>query len=245
MSGRRARFGAVLLAWADASEPGEDSTSALDRLGPAQVRRYAALSGLRARRFLRGRQLLVELAGELTTVADLQLTTTCEQCGAEHGRPRLACAPVEVSVSYAASVVAVAAVRRADAAAVGVDIEVEPVAGRNAPLDALARLFAPLPPPDIERWTLIEAALKADGRGVAVDVAQVQLGPVGSGAREESRAVRLPGRSEALSAAVIAGPAGFVLSAATAPGAGERHPESASFRHSAAAEGTDGPAMRA
>ena len=182
MIGRRAEFGPILLSWADASEPGEASTAALERLGEAQRRRHGALSGLQARRFLLGRRLLVELASELTAVEDLRLTTTCERCGAEHGRPRMDSAPVAVSVSYAGNVVAVAAARHTDAAAVGVDIEAEPPPGRYEPLHALAPLFAPSAPPDTERWTLIEAALKADGRGVEVDVAAVDVAGVQIGA---------------------------------------------------------------
>ena len=79
-------------------------------------------------------------------------------------------------------------------------------------------------PPDTEGWTLLEAALKADGRGVAVDLAEVQIGAIGTGGLAGSRAVRIPGRVDAADAGVIAGPAGFVLSAAMVPAAGERHP---------------------
>ena len=93
------------------------------------MRRYAALSGEKAQRFLAGRSLMAGLIDEFTDAVDLGFTTTCERCGAEHGRPRLERAPVAVSISYAGSVVAVAAAALADAAGVGVDIEREPVGG--------------------------------------------------------------------------------------------------------------------
>jgi len=47
------------------------------------MRKYAALSGDAAQRFLAGRSLLADLIEELTDVADLGFTTTCERCGAD------------------------------------------------------------------------------------------------------------------------------------------------------------------
>ena len=194
-------------------------------LGEQQARRYASLSGVRAQRFLAGRWLLAELIAELTDETDLGFTTTCERCGADHGRPRLERAPVAVSVSYAGSMVAVAASRREDAAEVGVDIEREPGGGAHSRLDDLAPLFAPAAAPDTQGWTLVEAALKADGRGVSVDLAEVHVCEVGTGRWPGARAVRIPGRLDSVDAAVIVGPSGFVLSAAMVPAARERHPE--------------------
>jgi 4'-phosphopantetheinyl transferase len=196
----------------------------LESLGEQQVRRHALLNGVAAQRFLVGRALLIEVVEQLTDVSDLSFTTTCERCGAEYGRPRFEHALVAVSVSYAGSVVAVAAARIADAAAVGVDIERAPAAGSRVPMRDLGPLFAPAPAPDIQDWTLIESALKADGRGVTVDLAEVRVGETGSGRLAGSRAIRLPGRVDAVDARVIAGPSGFVLSAAMAPAAGEPPP---------------------
>ena len=220
----RAQFGPVRIAWADVAASPAPDPEILEQLGDAQVRRYAALSGLPARRFLAGRALLVSLIRERTDEAELGFTTTCERCGAQHGRPRLERAPVAVSISYAGSVVAVAAAHQMDAAAVGVDIERVPAEGARTPRRELAPLFAPAPPPDTEGWTLLEAALKADGRGTTVDLAAVHIRPRGSGRLAGARAVRIPGRVDAVDAGVIAGPPGFVLSAATVPAAGERHP---------------------
>lgn len=220
----RAQFGPVRIAWADASASPAPDPAILERLGDSQVRRYARLSGLPAQRFLTGRALLVSLIRELTDSVEVGFTTTCERCGAEHGRPRLERAPVAVSISYAGSLVAVAAAHQTDAAAVGVDIEREPADGARTPRRELAALFAPAPPPDTEGWTLLEAALKADGRGTTVDLAEVDIGEVGTGRLAVVRAVRIPGRADPVDAGRVAGPTGFVLSAAMVPAVGERHP---------------------
>ncbi|MGZ8803834.1 MAG: hypothetical protein ACXWZG_00850 [Microbacterium sp.] len=213
-------FGPVRVAWADAADVGAIPLDVLEAFGAQQVRRYASLTGDAAHRFLVGRAMLSDLIADLTDQPDLGFTSTCDRCGADHGRPRLERAPIAVSVSYTGSMVAVAAARHADAAAVGVDIEQVPIAGARSRLTDLAALFAPAPPPDIEGWTLIEAALKADGRGVTIDLSEVEVS--GSGRVPGSRAVRIPGRNDAVAAAVIAGPSGFVLSAATVPAA--EHP---------------------
>lgn len=221
MAAGRAEFGAIRVVWADAAASDLPPHAVLERLGAAQQNRYAALEGVRAQRFLLGRSLILELVDELMRdgegIRDLALDATCTRCGGAHGRPRLSGAPVEVSVSYAGETVAAAAALRADVARLGVDIEREPADGPRAPIDSLAPLFAPADPPDTEHWTLIEAALKADGRGVAIDLADVVVGRPGSGRRPDSRAMRLPGRAEPLDAAVLAGPRGFVLSAAMDP----------------------------
>jgi 4'-phosphopantetheinyl transferase len=220
----RAQFGPIRIAWTDAAASPAPDPEIIERLGDAQVRRHASLSGAAAHRFAVGRALLAGLIGELTDAADLGFTTTCERCGAEHGRPRLERVPVAVSISSAGSVVAVAAAAQTDAGAIGVDIERVPAGGAGTQLSELAALFAPAPPPDTEGWTLLEAALKADGRGIAVDLDGVHIGAIGTGRIAGSRAVRIPGRVDAVDAGLIAGPTGFVLSAAMVPAAGERHP---------------------
>ncbi|MET0782543.1 MAG: hypothetical protein ABWZ16_13635 [Microbacterium sp.] len=220
----RAEFGPVRIAWTDAAASPPPSPNILERLGEPQHRRHAVLVGVAAQRFLAGRALAIEVVEQLTDATDLAFTTTCERCGADHGRPRFEHAPVAVSVSYAGSVVAVCAARIADAAAVGVDIEHVPAAMSRVPMPDLARLFAPAPAPDIQAWTLIEAALKADGRGLTVDLAAVRVGETGTGRNAGSRAIHIPGRVDTVDAGVVAGPSGFVISAAMAPAAGARPP---------------------
>lgn len=191
-----------------------------------QQRRLSALRGVAAERFVVGRELLAlvidELAaqaaaqGEHPQTGSVELTASCDRCGGEHGAVRVHGLPVAVSVSYAGSMVAVAVALQTAAAAVGVDIEREPSGGPFAPLPSLGALFAPAPVPSAEGWTLLEAALKADGRGLTVDVAQCVIESSAAG-----RAVRIPGRAEPVPAATVSGPVGLVLSvAAIAPRVG-------------------------
>lgn len=224
MTAGRARFGPVRIAWADAAASATPSLGVLDRLGASQVSRYQSLRGDTARRFITGRALLAHLVDELTSVRELEFSTLCERCGADHGRPRFDGAPIAVSVGYAGPMVAVGAAPYSHAAAVGVDIERVPPEGASRPMTELDRLFFPDSAPDIEGWTLIEAAMKADGRGLGIDLAEIEVGAIGTGACAGSRAVRIPGRLQPVDAAVIGGPAGFALSAAMVPVAGERHP---------------------
>ena len=185
MSTGRGRLGPVLLGWTDAP--------AFDRFGV-------------------GRRLLAELVTELTGDADVEIFRACPRCGGhDHGMPRVRAHPVAVSVSYAQELVAVAAVRTADAASVGVDVE--PVASA-ARVGELAPLFAPRSAPDLRGWTLLEAAVKADGRGFDIDPAAVAFGPTVTSMLGDAVMIDLPGREEPMIAAATAGPEGFVLSVA-------------------------------
>jgi 4'-phosphopantetheinyl transferase len=204
----------VRVAWVD-SRTFEPPTAELwRRVGDQQQRRFAGLSGERARRFAAGRRLFTELIDDLTDGADAAaaLSTRCEFCGQGHGRPRLVDDSARLSVSYAGPVVAVAVALSHDARAVGVDLE--RIAGAAVRMPELAPLFAPASPPDLPGWTLLEAALKADGRGIRVAVGDVRVGAEGTGAIAGSRAVAIPGQPGDVSVTTLRGPAGFVLSVA-------------------------------
>ena len=222
----REEFGPIRVGWADAAASALSTLRMPRILGEQQARRYASLSGVRARRFLAGRWLLAELIAELTDETDLGFTTTCERCGADHGRPRLErCSgggerQLRGQHGRRCGITTTRMPRRwastSNASQAGV---------RTAGSTTSPRLFAPAAAPDTQGWTLIEAALKADGRGVSVDLAEVHVGEVGTGRWPGARAVRIPGRLDSVDAAVIVGPSGFVLSAAMVPAARERHPE--------------------
>ncbi|MET0297145.1 MAG: hypothetical protein ABW024_07060 [Microbacterium sp.] len=167
------RCGAVVVAWTDA---GSDE---------------------RATRRAAGDALLARLVGELGFTA--AIGRRCPVCGADdHGRP-VTTAPVALSLSYAGSMVAGAAVRLEDAASVGIDIEPS-----DRDTGDLRALFAPATPPDIAGWTRIEAVLKADGRGIRIEPSSVVI--------DGSVATR-PGPFDVRT---IPGPAGFVISCAVA-----------------------------
>ena len=115
--------------------------------------------------------LIRTLAAELAPGSDLRIRRRCAVCGGPHGRPVLPAAPVLASVAYADPWAVVAVAGTDDVAALGVDAEQE-----GAPLD-LAALFAPADPPGLRGWTAVEAALKADGRGLLVPPGEVRLTP--------------------------------------------------------------------
>lgn len=186
----------------------------LDAMGPVQRERFRTLAPAAAVRFATGRVLIAELVAELAGDADLLLDSTCARCGADHGAPLLRNAPVVVSVSYAGSLVAAAAAHRRAATAVGIDIE--PLAPRR-PMSDLAPLFAPDPPPDVAGWTRIEAALKADGRGLRVPPGDVELRRR-PGTRGWTASV--PGSSETIAVDTVAGPPGHALSIAVVTASG-------------------------
>ncbi|WP_345751931.1 hypothetical protein [Microbacterium rhizophilus] len=197
---RTTALGLVRLAWAE--------VGAVDRRRDPESD-AARTCGFRGERRELGDALLAELIADLAPGAGTAIRRRCLRCGGEdHGAPHPAAAPVVVSVSYAGRLVVAAAARDRDAASLGVDAE------RGAgPLPGLAPLFAPLAPPDRAGWTRIEAALKADGRGLRVPPGDVRLAHEGPGFL-----AHVPGRSDPIEVVTIDdGPPGCVVSVARAP----------------------------
>lgn len=93
-----------------------------------------------------------------------RFVSRCPSCGGEHGRVRVEGADAAVSVSYAAGWTVVAMTQ--EYAAIGVDA---------VPADATG-LERVLPGGgDALSWARVEAVLKADGRGLAVEPARVEV----------------------------------------------------------------------
>lgn len=113
------------------------------------------------------RALAAEILPELATAP--AIVQRCTVCGGPHGHPLLPGTPLLASVAYADAWVIVAVAHRDDADAIGIDLELEGAA------PDLAALFVPQAPPDLRGWTAIEAALKADGRGLLVPPDQVRI----------------------------------------------------------------------
>lgn len=222
MTVTRARLGAVELAWIDSAasrHPPAAFFAEVGMLGDQQARRCRTLSGARAERFLIGRWLMAELITRVTGEPAPTLTSTCLVCGGDHGAPVCTNAAVVVSVSYADSIVAAAAVSTTDAAAVGIDVARVSQHEPGARLHELARLFAPEPPPDLRGWTMIEAAAKADGRGLRIGPEQIVIRPAapGEGGILPDRSfATIPGRTDPIEVAAAPGPAGCLLSVAVA-----------------------------
>ncbi|WP_404446473.1 hypothetical protein LG315_03210 [Microbacterium marinum] len=187
-------------------------TARFTRLGDAVVGWMpvlpAAASGARSERaVLAGRDILAE-AIALTGGPPTVIHSSCAVCGSTgHGAPRTASGATQVSVAYAPGLVVVAAAPTQAVAAIGVDVEVD----RTGPLDELAGLFAPAPPPDIRRWTQLEAALKVDGRGVRVPPERVVVRSTPGGAVAD-----VPGGAVGIELFDVDGPAGFCISLALA-----------------------------
>ncbi len=161
-------------------------------------------------RFALSRALLAEAIRAVAGPdADLAISTTCERCGAEHGRVRHAGGQVELSVSYAGDLVVVAAAPAVATAGIGVDVETDDADEARRAAE-LAPLFAPEAAPSLEKWTRIEAVLKADGRALRVEPAAVTFS-------EHIPLAHVPGAALPFEVATLPGPAGYVLSAAVAP----------------------------
>ncbi|MDD7929282.1 hypothetical protein [Microbacterium thalli] len=137
----------------------------------------------------------------------------CPWCGGPHGAARATddgtSIAVAVSVSYAGGW-AIVATRAGDGAFA---IDAEP---RALDPGAQHRLRAALgdDTADAATWTRVEAALKADGRGLRVDPATVRLTRQGDG-----WLAHVPDHPGALLVRELPGPAEVVLSVATAAGA--------------------------
>lgn len=196
------------IAWAQVSDVGATAATELAAMGVRQLARHRQLSGVRAAGFLAGRLLIRELVLRLGGGPAVTLDSACPRCGDDHAAPRTP--GFMLSVSHADDLVAVAV--STGTTPVGVDIEPDSAAARVA---ELAPMFAPGPAPDLAGWTQIEAAVKADGRGLEIDPGTVVVRPepLGPGS-PQVWSVTLPGRPQRLQAATLPGPAGFTLSVA-------------------------------
>ena len=116
------------------------------------------------------------LAGLLP--AGAELGNPCPRCGGPHGPVVVSRAPFVASVTYAGdyAIVAVAATRKATA--LGIDAEPEHDARRDA-----AGMTGVLGAGEatVRDWVRVEAALKADGRGLRVDPSRVVVVPAADG----------------------------------------------------------------
>lgn len=197
----------ITIAWARPPAVRGFAEDDLAAMGESQVARYRALDPVRAEGFLAGRALLRQLILRLGGASGVTLDSACPRCGRDHGVPRTR--GFVLSVSHAHDLVAVAVSR--GSAPMAIDVE---HAASSTRVAELAPLFAPRPAPDLAEWTRIEAAVKADGRGLAIDPADVRLQAETVGAFLQEWTAELPGRASRLPVMTLAGPPGYTLSAA-------------------------------
>lgn len=143
--------------------------------------------------------LVRELLGEAG--AHARIGNPCPLCGGPHGPVRIDGAPCLAAVCYAADVAFAAVVDARRATALAIDAE---------PEDAVAPVGVLGPDATIRDWVRIEAALKADGRGLRVDPATVVVSEDGDG-----WLATVPGRARPLHGLDLAGPPGILVSAVT------------------------------
>jgi len=101
-----------------------------------------------------------------------ELSNPCARCGGPHGAVQVAGADAVAGVSYAGDFAVVAVGDAAAVAAIGVDAELAVDPRREA---AGMRGVLGDGEASVRSWTRVEAALKADGRGLRVDPATVEV----------------------------------------------------------------------
>lgn len=137
---------------------------------------------------------------------DAALSNPCPWCGGPHGRVRVSHAAFVASVTYAAGYAIVAVAATADAVALGIDAE--PALDRRREAAGMSGVLGE----DVASardWVRVEAALKADGRGLRIDPATVRVAPA-----EGGWTAAVPG-GMVFRGRDVAGPPGIMVSVAT------------------------------
>lgn len=181
--------------------------SGLIRLG------WAAVSAGDDRRKVAWR-LLREVVGN----PGIRISNPCPRCGGDHGPVRIEGAAVTASVTYAGGWALVAVVP-SHAGAVGVDAEPEDDERRERA--GLAGVLG-AGSATVRDWVRVEAALKADRRGLRVEPGTVRVTRGRDGGTDASAAdtgawhAHVPGRGGTIAGWDLAGPPGVFVSAAIA-----------------------------
>lgn len=102
------------------------------------------------------------------------LGNRCSRCGGPHGAIVVENAPFAASVSYAGDL-AVAAVAPLGDGVIAIGVDAEPDVDPQRDRAGLRGVLGGDREVPVREWTRVEAALKADGRGLRVDPAGVGL----------------------------------------------------------------------
>ncbi len=177
----------------------------LEVLSEPDRARAAGFGADRLAEFVLGRAVIAGLVAGMFPDAGTWsvVTATCRRCGARHGPVEVTGVPVLASVSYAPGLVVAAAAPRSQVSRLGIDVE--PATADPRRTRDLQRLLGSSAEPVMERWTRIEAVLKADGRGLRVDPGEVRLSSSGAW---------IPGDPARYRVVDVVGPAGYQISLA-------------------------------
>ncbi|WJL96203.1 chemotaxis protein CheY [Microbacterium sp. ET2] len=119
------------------------------------------------------------IAGLAGNPADLRIRNPCPRCGGPHGPVVLEGTRLRGSVAYAGRIAVAAVAFQAGVIGFGIDAESRVDAARDsAGWEGVPR---PGRHGTVREWTRIEAALKADGRGLGADPADVVIHDVSTG----------------------------------------------------------------
>ncbi|MDQ7879536.1 chemotaxis protein CheY [Microbacterium sp. QXD-8] len=135
-----------------------------------------------------------------------ELSNPCARCGGPHGPVRTTDASARPAVAYAGGV-AVAAVASRGPGTFAIDVEVVSDPVRDAA--GLIGILGARPGVRLRDWVRVEAALKADGRGLRVDPGTVAVASV----RDHGWQAVVPG-GPTIAGWDVHGPPGLVISAA-------------------------------
>lgn len=152
------------------------AASIATRLPRAERERLASLTPERARLFLRGRALVFDSIlqwGEGVDAAHVSLRAVCPRCGGPHGAPMIEGASLVASLSHSGDISVAALADSHLIAAIGIDIEPDDASPERRA--AIVGLTSAEPAEALRHWTRVEAALKADGRGLRVDPESVRM----------------------------------------------------------------------
>lgn len=174
----------------------------LSVLTSGELDRISELSPERVERYLAGRSLVRELAARQlhrqwhTVIPE----ACCTECGADHGAITVKGSDLKVSVSYSGDhAVAIAAHGRN----VGIDLE----SGNPRELREVG-VKQSTASVTLQEWCEYEAVIKADGRGMLVDIADLSISE-----EHGEKLAQVRGSAQAYRFIPVEAPVGFVVSA--------------------------------
>ncbi|GAA1948807.1 4'-phosphopantetheinyl transferase family protein [Agromyces allii] len=152
--------------------PDDGGAHDLALLSEADLERFERMPQSSRGGFLAGRSALRSAVSRLTGTppSQIRFAASCPDCGEQHGRPTVVGLPgTQVSLAHASGLAV------AVAANVRVGIDAESSATSKERVEAIREVTRLRSGDALRHWVRIEAVLKADGRGLRVDPADVRV----------------------------------------------------------------------